>query len=240
MELDAMVGIFADLSEKVAENNKHLSNRLKLPKPLGRTIGGSALATAGVVTNVTTQQACPVGKMWEVRLAGLFGSDTHTAVLGANAAISQPAVPASGTAVQNTNAFAVNVVLAGFTATQVFVNGILVGASNGTYVVPAFGSISVTYSVAGTMTWTNAASGTPATADIFAGSEQDVNTSDFTSVFASAVTIPFVKDYGRRHIDAYPGENVYALVTGAPTNQQLVIVAVVDEWNYSDAEVMHV
>lgn len=70
-------------------------------------------------------------------------------------AISQPAVPASGVAVQNTNQFAVQVVVAGFTATQVFVNGIQVGISNGTYTVPANGAISITYTVVGTMTWTS-------------------------------------------------------------------------------------
>lgn len=70
-------------------------------------------------------------------------------------AISQPAVPASGVAVQNTNQFAVQVVVAGFTATQVFVNGIQVGVTNGTYTVPANGAISITYTVAGTMTWTS-------------------------------------------------------------------------------------
>lgn len=61
-----------------------------------------------------------------------------------------PAIATSGTAVQNPNSVPVNVTLAGFTATQVFVNGILVGASNGTYIVPAFGSISVTFTVVGT------------------------------------------------------------------------------------------
>jgi hypothetical protein len=63
-----------------------------------------------------------------------------------------PAIATSGTAVQNPNGVPVNVTLAGFTATQVFVNGILVGASNGTYIVPAYGSISVTFTVVGATT----------------------------------------------------------------------------------------
>jgi hypothetical protein len=61
-----------------------------------------------------------------------------------------PAITTSGTAVQNPNGVPVSVTLAGFTATQVFVNGILVGAGNGTYIVPAYGSISVTFTVVGT------------------------------------------------------------------------------------------
>jgi hypothetical protein len=70
---------------------------------------------------------------------------------------SQPAVPASTVAQQNTNLYPVNVTLSGFTATAVFVNGIQVGTTNGTYQVPAGGAISVTYTVAGTWTWANAA-----------------------------------------------------------------------------------
>jgi hypothetical protein len=161
MELDVMMSIFADLGEKIGENNKHLANTMKIPKPLGRTIGGTAIAVTGVVTNLTCQQYCPVGKMWEVRLIGIFGSDTHTAVTGA-------------------------------------------------------------------------------TADIFAGAEQDVNTSDFTGCFISATPIPFVKDYGRRHVCVYPGESVYALVTGTAGGQGLVLNAVLDEWTYSDAEQMRI
>jgi hypothetical protein len=68
---------------------------------------------------------------------------------------SQPAVPASGTAVQNPNATPVQVVISGGTATQTFVNGVLVGGGDGTYIVPGYGSISVTYSVAPTWVWSN-------------------------------------------------------------------------------------
>lgn len=73
-----------------------------------------------------------------------------------------PSIVTSGTAVQNPNNAPVQVTLAGFTATQVFVNGILVGASNGTYFVPAFGSISVTFTVVGT----TATAGIPVTTTV--------------------------------------------------------------------------
>lgn len=63
-----------------------------------------------------------------------------------------PSIATSGTAIQNPFAYPVSVVLAGFTATQVFVNGILVGASNGTYIVPGYGALSVTFTVLGTTT----------------------------------------------------------------------------------------
>lgn len=69
---------------------------------------------------------------------------------------SQPAVPASTVAQQNTNAYPVTVVISAGTITAVVVNGITVGAAAGTYTVPAFGAISITYSVAPTWLWSNA------------------------------------------------------------------------------------
>jgi hypothetical protein len=63
-------------------------------------------------------------------------------------AVGQLALPATGVPVQNPNAFPVSVAVTGGTVTAVAVNGVTVGAGDGTYVVPAYGSISVTYSVA--------------------------------------------------------------------------------------------
>lgn len=68
-----------------------------------------------------------------------------------------PGVPASGTAttnlVTNTKGSIVIVTLSAFTLTFVYVNGVQVGTTNAAYAVPAGGTISVTYSVAGTWTW---------------------------------------------------------------------------------------
>jgi hypothetical protein len=67
---------------------------------------------------------------------------------------SQPSVPATGVAQQNVNSYPVQVVISanGATITNVSVNGVTVGTAAGTYVVPAYGSISIAYSVA-TPTW---------------------------------------------------------------------------------------
>jgi hypothetical protein len=70
-----------------------------------------------------------------------------------------PSTPATGVAVQNVNNYPVQVVIGanGGTITNVSVNGITVGTAAGTYVVPAYGSISIAYTVATpTMAWTNA------------------------------------------------------------------------------------
>jgi hypothetical protein len=70
----------------------------------------------------------------------------------ANTGVAQPAggTPATGVPVQNTNAFPVNAVIGanGATITSVSVNGVVVGTAAGTYTVPAFGSISISYTVA--------------------------------------------------------------------------------------------
>jgi hypothetical protein len=68
--------------------------------------------------------------------------------------LTTPAVPASGVAVQNATNQPYTVVISGGTATATTVNGVVVGPGDGTYIVPAAGAISVTYSVAPTWTWT--------------------------------------------------------------------------------------
>jgi hypothetical protein len=64
-----------------------------------------------------------------------------------------PSVPASTVNATNTNAYAVAVTISGGTLTFVFVGGVQVGTAAGVYMVPAGGTISVTYSVAPTWTW---------------------------------------------------------------------------------------
>lgn len=70
-----------------------------------------------------------------------------------------PATPATGVAIQNPNPYPVQDVIGanGATITSVSVNGITVGTAAGTYFIPAYGSLSIAYTVATpTMVWTNA------------------------------------------------------------------------------------
>lgn len=70
----------------------------------------------------------------------------------------QPPVPASGVGLQNVNNYTAVVTISpnGATITSVNINGIQAGISAGIYYVPAFQSISITYSVAvPTWTWNN-------------------------------------------------------------------------------------
>jgi hypothetical protein len=82
-----------------------------------------------------------------------FVVTADTTVIWPGSTIAAPAVPASTVAVQNTNAVPVTVVITGGTMTAVIVNGVTVGTGAGTYVVPAAGAISLTYTVAPTWAW---------------------------------------------------------------------------------------
>jgi hypothetical protein len=84
------------------------------------------------------------------------------AALG-TAAPATPSVPATTVAVQNPNTYPVTVVITGGTMTAVVVNSVTVGAGAGTYIVPAAGAISMTYSAAPTWAWSSAVSPAPGT-----------------------------------------------------------------------------
>jgi hypothetical protein len=73
----------------------------------------------------------------------------------------QPAIAPSTQQVLNNSGGPVAVVITGGTLTFVFVNGAQAGTAAGTYLVPAGGNISITYSVAPTWTWYDA-DGSPA------------------------------------------------------------------------------
>jgi hypothetical protein len=68
--------------------------------------------------------------------------------------VSSPAVPATTVAAANTTGTVVAVAVTGGTVTAVTVNGTQAGTADGTYLVPAGGTIAVTYSAAPAWTWT--------------------------------------------------------------------------------------
>ena len=68
-------------------------------------------------------------------------------------AVAAPAVPASTVTATNTNAFPVSVTVTGGTVTVISVGGVASGLTSGIVVVPAGGTVAITYSVAPTWTW---------------------------------------------------------------------------------------
>ena len=71
----------------------------------------------------------------------------------ANSPVSTPAVPASTTAQYNNSGQAVAVTVTGGTVTVISVSGVTTGLTTGTVIVPAGGSIAISYSVAPTWAW---------------------------------------------------------------------------------------
>ena len=69
-------------------------------------------------------------------------------------AVAAPAVPASTVAQPNTFGRSCLVTVFGGTVTVIAVGGVTVGLIAGTFLVPAGSSITITYAVAPTWTWT--------------------------------------------------------------------------------------
>jgi hypothetical protein len=112
----------------------------------------------------------PINVSAHVRIGGLrSGSMQFTSFFEYSGSVSSPSVPSTTVAQVSTYNFPVLVNVIGGTVTNVAVNGSNVGSGDGTYLLPAFGSITLTYSAAPTWAWTavgtehNAISGMPRT-----------------------------------------------------------------------------
>lgn len=107
-----------------------------------------------------------------------------------------PGIPASTVPVTNTSPLPATVVISGGTMTNVSVNGVTVSAGAGTYTVPAGGTITMTYTVAPTWTWTlQSAFGAQAYLQVtaFAGTSVTVTVQDSAdnSSFANVTGLSF-------------------------------------------------
>lgn len=87
------------------------------------------------------------------REATLFTGTPTSGTAGGSALSSPPSVPATTVAVQSPYPYLTAVTITGGTLTFVYVNGVQVGTTAGTYAVPANGYVSITYSSAPTWTW---------------------------------------------------------------------------------------
>jgi hypothetical protein len=132
----------------------------QIPKPVPvEIVTGGAKQLLTIATQFFTVPAAGTecirisGKDLERSEIGLLVETAPGSV--ASPAVVTPAVPATTVAAQNTNPYAAQVVILanGATISAVTVNGINVGAAAGTYLVPAYGSIAISYTVA-TPTWT--------------------------------------------------------------------------------------
>jgi hypothetical protein len=155
----------------------------------GQASGVQGSATTGIVRILQRRLTRHRARIWIPSLQSTGGT---------NPTPSQPAVPASGVAVQNTNLYPVDVTITGGTVTAVVVNGVTVGTGDGTYLVPVAGSISMTYSVAPTWVWADAnPTGSPTTAVVLGRTEAEVqngvaaNGLQGSGLYIPAAMIPF-------------------------------------------------
>lgn len=82
------------------------------------------------------------------------GAISFTTFMNTNfPAVSTPGVPATTVPLVSTLPYPVRVTITGGTMTNVVINGVSVGAGAGTYVLPALGTITLTYTVAPTWNW---------------------------------------------------------------------------------------
>ena len=81
------------------------------------------------------------------------GEMNFTTFLDDPATVTTPGVPANGSPVVSTYNDAILVTVIGGTGTNVSINGVLQGTFDGTYVLPALGTIILTYTVAPTWSW---------------------------------------------------------------------------------------
>jgi hypothetical protein len=89
------------------------------------------------------------------RLKGLRdGMMAFTTFMNVNfPAVTTPGVPATTVPVVSTFNYTVKVTITGGTMSNVVINGVSVGTGAGTYILPAFGTITLTYTVAPTWNW---------------------------------------------------------------------------------------
>jgi hypothetical protein len=89
------------------------------------------------------------------RIGALRDGDMQfTSFWNSTVAVSTPGVPLTTVPVVSTYAFPVLVTVTGGTGTQVSINGVNQGSFDGTYVLPALGTIVLTYTGAPTWAWT--------------------------------------------------------------------------------------
>ncbi|HEX3781716.1 MAG TPA: hypothetical protein VHX38_18795 [Pseudonocardiaceae bacterium] len=189
--------------------------------------------TDGSLTEKVELQANGFGLEWGVALTAGPRTDataTNGTAVDSGQGFSAPAVPASTTPVTNTSPLPASVVISGGTLTNVSVNGVTVGAGDGTYTVPAGATIAITYSVAPTWTWTlGTSSGAQAYLHVtaFTGTSVDVavqhsadnstwsNLIDFGSIAAVGAQRLTATGTVNRYLRAITGTGTFTSITFA-------------------------
>lgn len=120
----------------------------------GYDLSGDVASVDKIAGPLALLEATTIKQSAESRLPGKRDGNLQFTTLFENTGTtSTPGFPGSTTPVTNTNKWAVFVTITGGTLSNVVVNGVSVGTTAGTYVVPAGQTISITYSVAPSWAW---------------------------------------------------------------------------------------
>jgi hypothetical protein len=236
VEIDAVIGAFAETTDKHLEGIHHGVNKLASPDvAIHRIVFGSGVssAVAGTPLLVETTQAVPSGRIWNLNSIGIFGNDGHTEV-------PFNAIPlgASGVSTYNNNPFPVALTIAGGTVSAIAINGTTTGLTSGVFFVPAGGTVNVTYTVAPTTfssAGTSQVSPTLAFADLYAASA-GLELPEFSAQIGSSIDIPSTLNYPRKSQWLKAGERLAALVYNLPATQQIVLTGRITEWEVGAQE----
>jgi hypothetical protein len=244
MSIDAGIAIEFDLGGKLDSMHQDMKTGMrKAAKPNRKTLGVAGNSGPGATSPLLLQlpQYPSVDYTWEIIQAGLFGPDAHTDLV---TAVSNPIVLAATTVpAYNNNPQGINVSVQGGTVTVIAVNGTVTGLTSGTVYVPGGGTLTITYTVAPTLTSSNVVGPTGfvaasplvnVIADVFSGMSVDPNQVDFSAAKISSMFAGSIYNVGHKKIWVQPGEQVYALVYGLQVNVPVEFVIIVDEWRARD------
>lgn len=216
--------------------DKHASE-VRTPQPLRRDFAVAAVTPASAVPNpflLKVQMQPAAGRLYELTDIGVYTTDGHTPPAASVTGVTQLALGASPATAFNTNAFPIQVTITGGTVSAIAVNGVTTGSTSGTFTVPAFGNITVTYTVLPTIT---TAATAQIVADTYAGPSAGLDSpGDMGSfVFSSAVptTSPLLGD---KKAFAESMDYIYAWVYNVGPNQILSLAGTVFDWRVRDRE----
>ncbi len=121
----------------------------------GFDLSGDVNAIDKISSPIALLDATSIVQRAHARLKGKRdGAISATVFMDTNfPVVSTPTFPGTGVPVVSTFAYPVRVTITGGTLSNVVVNGVSVGTTAGTYLLPAFGTITITFTVAPTWIW---------------------------------------------------------------------------------------
>lgn len=211
-EIDVASG--EELQTGLLDVKRHNERLIKSERPLYRPLMGSIPNAAAGTNTAYFSQTPPSWAEWHVLSYAIGINDDHStaSIAGTPQTFNNIPLAASGVASYNNNPFGVNITIAGGTVSAIAINGTNVGATSGTFFVPAGGTVTVTYTVAPT-TFTTSLNAfatptptVPSLASLYAG---DPFNPMLGTVKLPGRPVPDSNTMGPGRIIIHPGEYIF-------------------------------